>query len=70
MQMIGQDHDGVDTERVLLFHALERGTQAIYVVGIREVVPTFVGGQREEETASGNKCPAIVAHGLYWWNRC
>ncbi|OAF09773.1 hypothetical protein AYJ54_11215 [Bradyrhizobium centrolobii] len=62
VQMIGQDHKGIDSERMAPARCGDSLSQ-YFDLGSQESFPPVKQVHGEEPTPSGNECAAIVRHG-------
>ena len=62
MQMIGQDNDGVDAERMMLFDGPKSSAQLFDMIR-QETQSSIMNRDGEEITTTGNAMATVVGHG-------
>jgi hypothetical protein len=65
MQVIGQNNDGLDSERSTLTSRLEPGPKVVNVLG-QKISAAFQERDREKERASLNKGADLLRHDFRW----
>ena len=61
MQMIGQDNDGVDAERMMLFEAPKSSAQLFDMIR-QEMQSSIMNRDGEEIITTGNAMATVVGH--------
>ncbi len=61
MQMIGQDNDGVDAERMMLFDGPKSSAEVIDMIG-QKTQASIMNRDGEEITTTGNAMATVVGH--------
>jgi hypothetical protein len=75
MQMIRQNHKGIDLEGMALASCANRGSQTFDLLS-QESLPSIEQVDREEPASPRNECAAVIGHaeqvaqllvGSQWW---
>jgi len=67
MKMIGQQHERIDLEWVLLATLFDRASEQRARDVIAEEWSAPIGHQREKERASGMECAMVIGHASIVW---